>query len=179
MTENQEQIITRLKAEFDRMNNVTTSCGGKLFNKSVFDENKNLANKQRYEIELSNKAILSEIDAMIIRDMATLNEELYSMGLYAERNVQNNGQLLTITSLSRMKNGHRYHMDYFNYEVETKYHVVLADKSLTNKVIGFTKIKMWLNGKEHWFANIYELSKNQVFQGKVQELYYNVTRDKV
>lgn len=175
MTENQEQIITRLKAEFDRMNNVTTSCGGKLFNKSVFDENKNLANKQRYEIELSNKAISSEIDAMIIRDMATLNEELYSMGLCAERNEL----LLTITSLSRMKNGHRYYMDYFNYDVETKYHVVLADKSLTNKVIGFTNIKMWLNGKEHWFANIYELSKNQVFQGKVQELYYNITRDKV
>lgn len=175
MTENQEQIITRLKAEFDRMNNVTTSCGGKLFNKSVFDENKNLANKQRYEIELSNKAILSEIDAMIIRDMATLNEELYSMGLCAERN----GLILTITSLSRMKNGHRYSMDYFNYDVKTDYHVVLADKSLTNKVIGFTNIKMRLNRIEHWFANIYELSKNQVFQGKVQELYYNVTRDKV
>jgi hypothetical protein len=175
MTENQEQIITRLKAEFDRMNNVTTSCGGKLFDKSVFDENKNLANKQRYEIELSNKAILSEIDAMIIRDMATLNEELYSMGLYAERN----GLILTITSLSRMKGGFRYYMDYFNYDVKTDYHVVLADKSLTNKVVGFTKIKMYLNRQEHWFANIYELSKNQVFQGKVQELYYNVTRDKV
>jgi len=171
MTENQNEIIARLVAEFEKMNNVTTNGGGKLFNKSVFDENKNLANKMRAEIELSNKAIEKEIDEMIKRDIATLDEELFTMGLYAVRKDNN----ITITSLDEFEYGHKS-MTRFSYRTSIDNYVRLSDGTLTKKVNGFNGITMYLhsNNSETKFESLVELASDKTFQKNVQELYYNV-----
>ena len=173
MTENQNEIIARLKAEFEKMNNVTTNGGGKLFNKSVFDENKNLANKMRAEIELSNKTIVAEIDEMIKRDVSTLNEELFPMGLCAVRKDNN----IKITSIREFQYGHKS-MERFSYRTSIDNYVHLSDGTLTKKVNGFIGITMYLDSddNENKFQSLVELASNPNFQKQLQDLYYNVNK---
>ena len=165
MTENQNEIIARLVAEFEKMNNVTTNGGGKLFNKSVFDENKNIANKMRAEIELSNKAIEKEIDEMIKRDIATLDEELFTMGLCAVRKDNN----ITITSIREFQYG-RKSMTRFAYRTSIDNYVHLSDGTLTKKVNGFNGITMYLDSdnSENKFVSLVELASNKNFQNRVR-----------
>jgi len=85
ITKTQENILTSLKNEFEKMNN-TNEVSGTFINVSVIKEDLNIYKRRLVEIEKNNKQFIAMRLEILEEWVTKLNTDLHLLGLNAEHN---------------------------------------------------------------------------------------------